>query len=242
MANRKTFVESLGATCKNWNWSWSFINEREHFVLFGVWDIYDNSSHALILSRDWQFSAKGRKQPGYTQAIEHLEKVENDNYSLKTFKMVYSEELQDANGFGPARIGDFEQIARNRQLRKLGENWFAASDEVEDSLPEQVDGFWEGEKSSITIDSYERDPNARKACLKVHGYLCMICAFDFEGTYGDVGKNFIHVHHIKPISSGPRVVDPTRDLVPVCPNCHAIIHRSKPHLTLEEVKAMLREK
>jgi len=56
----------------------------------------------------------------------------------------------------------------------------------------------------------------------------MVCKFNFEETYGEIGKGFIHVHHIKPLaSSGETRVDPYNDLVVVCPNCHSIIHRHK---------------
>lgn len=71
----------------------------------------------------------------------------------------------------------------------------------------------------------------------------MACGFDFEAVYGEAGKDFIEVHHIKPLSDvGEDVeVDPEKDLVCVCSNCHRIIHRKKDGIcTIEEVKNAVR--
>ena len=65
-----------------------------------------------------------------------------------------------------------------------------------------------------------------------------ICGFNFLERYGEIGRGFIHVHHVNPLSqTGEQIVDPKTDLVPVCPNCHSMIHRDKNHiLTIEELK------
>lgn len=70
--NRKQFIRSRGATCRNWTWSWSFINHDEQFVIFGAWDTEREKERAVILREDWEFSPSHKKQPGYTQAIEHI--------------------------------------------------------------------------------------------------------------------------------------------------------------------------
>jgi 5-methylcytosine-specific restriction protein A len=61
--------------------------------------------------------------------------------------------------------------------------------------------------------------------------------------YGEIGKGFIHVHHLKPVSeiNGEYEVDPIEHLVPVCPNCHAMLHSQHPPLTIEELKKQLRK-
>ena len=66
---------------------------------------------------------------------------------------------------------------------------------------------------------------------------------DFENTYGAIGAGFIHVHHIKQISEiGEQYeVDPLQDLVPVCPNCHAMLHKRKPPFSVDELRAMLKK-
>ena len=84
----------------------------------------------------------------------------------------------------------------------------------------------EGDARTVFTTKYERNPKARAACLAHYGYECQICGMSFEDTYGPEFKNVIEVHHIVPISEIGQnyVVDPIKDLIPICPNCHAIIH------------------
>ena len=102
----------------------------------------------------------------------------------------------------------------------------------------------EGKLREISLTSYERDPEARRICLEYHGTTCQACLFNFEETYGSVGAGFIHVHHLLPLSKqgGEHEIDPVEDLIPVCPNCHAIIHRRDPPYTIEEIQKMLKQK
>lgn len=96
-----------------------------------------------------------------------------------------------------------------------------------------AEGFAEGSEKSILSKRYERNPLNRKLCLAAKGYDCAICGFNFEKHYGELGKGFIHVHHIVPVSQiGPGyIINPIRDLIPVCPNCHAMLHRSDPPIS-----------
>lgn len=68
---------------------------------------------------------------------------------------------------------------------------------------------------------------------------------DFEKMYGEIGRGFIHVHHIVPISTiGEEYkIDPIKDLVPVCPNCHAMLHKGKEGevLTVDELKEIIKK-
>ena len=102
----------------------------------------------------------------------------------------------------------------------------------------EIQSLPEGQKKQITSNAYERNPEARKRCVDYYGYKCSICAFDFEKIFGDIGKGFIHVHHLKPVSEigEEYYVDPIKDLRPVCPNCHAMLHRRKPCYTIDELK------
>lgn len=87
----------------------------------------------------------------------------------------------------------------------------------------------EGKKVGYYTTKYERSKSNRDNALKIHGYNCCICNINFKDTYGDIGEGFIHIHHVNPLFSldSEVVPDPLTDLVPVCPNCHAIIHRQK---------------
>lgn len=107
-------------------------------------------------------------------------------------------------------------------------------------IPEElVDrNIFEGVKSQITVNKYERNDKARNACIEFYGYICKVCDFDFEDKYGAIGKQFIHVHHIVSIASIGKSykVDPKNDLRPVCPNCHAMLHRKNPPYSIDELK------
>lgn len=242
--NRKQFLESQGATCRNWTWSWSFINEAEKTIIFGAWDAFHAGNRALILSEDWEISRRGRKQPGYGQAREHIRLVEEEGYKLMTFPMIYSE-IEEEGDVGPAKIDGFVPELTRKSLIRVGNSWYASDDELASTLPEELEGheLVEGAAKTVSVNAYERNPAARAKCLAHHGYACAVCGFSFEVAYGDLGRNYIHVHHVVPLSEVKREykVDPIKDLVPVCPNCHAMIHVTRPCLSVEQLKAYLAE-
>ena len=98
--------------------------------------------------------------------------------------------------------------------------------------------FNEGARRDIIQSVVERDPAARAACIAIHGLSCAACGFNFGTVFGSLGEGFIHVHHCNPVSGGPMEVDPSKDMVPLCPNCHAMVHRREPILSLEEIKML----
>jgi 5-methylcytosine-specific restriction protein A len=80
--------------------------------------------------------------------------------------------------------------------------------------------------SRVEVNRYEHSPDARRACIAHHGTSCAVCGFSFEIAYGDIGKDFIPVHHLVPLSQlgSTYELDPVTDLVPLCANCHAMAH------------------
>lgn len=99
----------------------------------------------------------------------------------------------------------------------------------------------EGGVKSITVNRYERNPLNRELCLTANGYKCKICGFDFEEKYGVLGHHFIHVHHIIPVSKNDDayLINPAVDLIPVCPNCHAMLHKCDPPILPEELRRII---
>lgn len=93
----------------------------------------------------------------------------------------------------------------------------------------------------VEVNVYERDSAARQACLKHYGLACAACGLLFEERYRALGANYIHVHHLIPLSEigESYEIDPVRDLRLICPNCHAMVHRRNPPLTIEELRREL---
>jgi len=100
--------------------------------------------------------------------------------------------------------------------------------------------YKEGLRFSIVSTAIERNSIARQKCIEHFGCKCYVCSFEFKRTYGELGGDYIHVHHKTDISSrgGEYEVDPIRDLVPLCPNCHAMIHQKRPSMTVEELASI----
>lgn len=113
-----------------------------------------------------------------------------------------------------------------------------------DEVPEESMGaYYEGALVQRNVKMYERDRKAREACIERYGRTCLICEIDFSQVYPGIGDGFIHVHHLEPVSSFKREyqLNPTKDLIPVCPNCHAMLHKRKPPYTPEEVRTAMRK-
>lgn len=107
---------------------------------------------------------------------------------------------------------------------------------------EMVEDLSEGSVVRVEVNKYERNPVARMQCIAHYGSRCWTCDLSFAETYGDLGAGYIHVHHRVLVSSydgETYVVDPIRDLVPLCPNCHMMIHRRRPPLEPEELRRIL---
>ena len=116
------------------------------------------------------------------------------------------------------------------------------NDDVYDvDYPEDDEKLYEGALMKVNVNKYERNQKARKECVAKKGYQCLVCGRDFEATYGEIGKHFIHVHHLTPISTiGQEYeLNVDTDLAPVCPNCHYMLHRKNPPYTIEELKDIL---
>lgn len=105
--------------------------------------------------------------------------------------------------------------------------------------------YREGSQKKVFVNKYERNQIARNKCIELKGSLCLICGFNFGTIYGEDFKEFIHVHHLIPLHEIGKdyEINPEKDLIPICPNCHAAIHilLSKcPNLTGQESVEQLR--
>lgn len=136
---------------------------------------------------------------------------------------------------------------REKLFRKVDKDRFFVINLIDDALAPDENEFFgenEGKVKQVTINTYERSRKNRAKCLKEHGCKCSVCGIDFGIIYGDRGHEFIHVHHIKPLGEIKEEykIDPKKDLLPLCPNCHSMIHRYKDTLSIDKLKEMISAK
>lgn len=112
-------------------------------------------------------------------------------------------------------------------------------DELTSSI---VESTTDGKKTLCYTTRYERNAQNRRNAITIHGTVCQGCGFDFEKTYGEIGRDYIEVHHVKPLCEGEGSVpiNAETDLICVCANCHRMIHRRKDSvLSLKALQELL---
>ena len=131
--------------------------------------------------------------------------------------------------------------------REIYEEYYklVKDDYAETIFPDEVDAdkkYSEGKTRQVKVNSYERNQIARQECIEHFGLNCQVCNFNFQEKFGELGKNFIHVHHIIDISTIGKEysINPKTDLIPVCPNCHAMLHKQKPAYSILELKNFMK--
>ena len=243
-SSRLAFVIDKGVSGRNAR-MWSFVNEDEKFVIFGAWRHVEENKRHLIFSDSWK-RLNGRNQGGYTHSQKHLELIAEEGYKLFIF---YQTAHPRADQNKPAKFKDFVPELHAKELLIDGENYFAIDLDEKLNLsintPEVTSNhqeYWEGNRTTELSTKYERNPDARIACLAKKGYSCEVCEFDFYKKYGEIGKGYIHVHHTVRVADRkrPYKVNPITDLVPLCPNCHAMTHKRIPPYSTAELKDIIR--
>lgn len=142
-------------------------------------------------------------------------------------------------GSGVQVAGDGDIALRNRweaHLHDLGRASLAAT------ADEAVGALFEGAVTRVAVNRFERNAHARAACIAHHGAVCAVCGFDFAKVYGDIGDGVITVHHLRELSTiGEEYeVDPVKDLLPVCDNCHRMLHTTRPAMKPDALRRRLR--
>ena len=145
--SRKQFILSLGATCKNWQNSWSFVDHKNKRVIFGEWQ---NRQHGMIFSADWESKRlSGRKNPGFKESREHIRLAEEEGYELYVFPM-YARDPESEK----AEIHHIEEHLSKRDLQcRDGRNWYAVGD-AESFRPTQHTWILQGNPKIYDIDDY----------------------------------------------------------------------------------------
>jgi len=135
---------------------------------------------------------------------------------------------------------------KNERLEKLYEALNLQKNILSDleSMHFEEDCFFEGGRNKKIVNYYERNKDLRTKAIILHGTICKTCGFNFLAKYGERGKYFIEVHHLKAVSSlkNPEKINPQKDMTVLCSNCHRMVHRKKDKiLTIEELKRIIRE-
>lgn len=148
----------------------------------------------------------------------------------------------------PAVVNTEDDVANDAELALWTRRYLSLAlalmpiEELESDSPLNPDGLPEGARVQIEVNRYERSRINRAACLELHGNSCVVCSFNFGSEFGSHGEGFIHVHHVVPVSKigVGYLINPATDLVPLCPNCHAMAHRFYPPATVETLRALRR--
>lgn len=116
-------------------------------------------------------------------------------------------------------------------------------EDARESPPLFEDGLPEGAMMRVAVNRYERSRMNRATCVTHHGVSCSVCGFNFARVYGKLGEGVIEVHHKIPVSQmgGAYRINPVTDLAPVCPNCHTMLHRQDPPLSIEALRQLLED-
>ena len=245
--NEKEYYETLGFLSKDEEYIRIYTESNDKA---GAWagqgrmSLRNVSVDSLpeALMKAFETSADGRISE--TRYVRNLK--ENHNFTKEVdptgsdfTKRLYKETLEKVletvpeeyeNDFYRGYHWNCEVIKRVRNAVNGDINW---DSETEQEVP---DGHTEGKKKVYYTTKYERSTKNREAAIRIHGTKCMICGFDFEEKYGELGKGYIEVHHIRPLSEIDEevVVNPETDLICVCSNCHRMLHRFRSYIVSVE--------
>ncbi|WP_274307023.1 HNH endonuclease [Solibacillus daqui] len=217
------------------DWATGYTTYRDCYFIFATTETAGRTGHDYpnILTKDelYWFSKNN-----HTLDTFSIKQMMSGNHEVYIFTR---EDSSDVNFIfkGLGYVKDFE----DGKPAHIVWGFIEDLDEIpEKYIANKRKQFIEGAKKESTITRYERNSKARNECLDHYGYGCQVCEMKFEDEYGQIGEKYIHVHHEIEISSiGEEYeIDPINDLKPVCPNCHAMLHKRKPAYSIDELKGI----
>lgn len=172
-----------------------------------------------------------------------IQKMLNPEIGQKNFLFTRTNDKFPFTYEGAVVVKNFEDTTPVKITWQFAVKQYASTDDNTD-LVRESEVFYEGAVHTVKLNKYERNPLARRMCIEHFGCFCQVCSFDFFKQYGELGKDYIHVHHLVPIASIKKEYKlvPEKDLIPVCPNCHSMIHYKNPMLSISELKEILNTK
>ena len=232
----------LPRDAKGGNWDTGVVAHENEFIIFTNVGTEGRTGHNY--GNRWEGSClrwyhKGGSHLGWRSVQKLLEPAVSVHVFWRTSNEAAFEYA------GPGRVVELADTSPVEILWSFDASRLAQPDPTVGS-PEQVTRgeYREGSVRQVFVNAYERDPAARQACISHHGLACAVCGLLFEERYGPLGAGFIHVHHVVPLSElgTDYELDPIQDLLPVCPNCHAMLHRQRPPLTTAELRRLVRDR
>lgn len=157
------------------------------------------------------------------------------------FKIVIVNRYQtDQDAFDALHVALLDLLCMVLCLLIEHETWQMGDDDEDADVADEFEGDFEGAKFQKLVNKYERSRYNRAICLSHYGFTCRGCGQNMKEIYGPIGEGVIHVHHVIPLSlmGGSYKIDPLAHLIPLCPNCHNVVHRETPPLSIHDLRLL----
>lgn len=226
-------------------------NERDngYIICYEIENLHEKVSISLVLDK----SRLGKRmQKTYEQLLAAMDLSDNGELHIKLKQWDISSEASNISQIKGVldQVYDYEisyfetelkawLTDHSRKIKAFPQ--FDLETVANTELPEEI--LIEGAMRDIISNKYERNLKARSRCIAYYGTACQVCGFDFGAVFGEEFAGKIEVHHRKPLYEIKEnyVVDPIKDLIPVCPNCHLMLHSKKDGVyTVEELREKLK--
>lgn len=209
---------------------------------------------------------KGRKDNIFTQQVRNLKSHNTfENLGLAIYRQ--REEGQRSGSFKITNHGK-KYLSENITIVDYLLNNNLESQELKEAFgkahlnrnkPQEIEIFdenlliHEGTKEIVNTQKYKRSKLLRDKAIEhftdENGRIkCKVCNFDFEEVYGEHGRGYIEIHHQKPVFQfdgddvKKTISEALKNLIPVCANCHRMIHRSREKpLSFNEMRGILND-
>ena len=203
---------------------------------------------------------QGRNDTKFTQIVRNLT---GSHYNSNRFGELTT---KDANKFSLTPEGKVFIEENISQCEYISNNFFTYNENIDIAtkihkssktkhnliIYKEDDIINEGKAGHISTNTKSRSDKLRKAAIDFYktsaGHLkCCVCGFDFEETYGNLGKDYIQIHHEHPVcqydDDGVEsfIKDAIKNVKPLCANCHCMVHRNKKNaISVNELKKLIK--
>ena len=244
----QSFHPNLGAKPKGGNWDTGYVIEGNELIAFLNIGSAGRTGHDFENAYDSETEiVTWFGKPNSHSAQPIFQKI-LDGSLLPHFFARWDSKNTQFTYIGIGKIISFENdvpIENDKKTIRLKVGLSTSSDTIgvqgvvstlNETQPEYA------KRLTMVVNRYERDLQKRLKCIQHYGYECQICGFSFESAYGELGSGFCHVHHIEPlgeVGGENKNLDPIKDLIPVCANCHEMLHRKRIALKPDDLRKVI---